>query len=327
MKKIGVDLSAWNNLSDIKKAKDNGLGFVIIKAGSGVTPVDGKFNVIYEQCKKYNMPVGTYWYLYSKTVTGALNEAGNLLKNIKGKQFEYPIWLDFEDPSQANLSRKTKTEIAIAFMNKIEKNGYYIGLYTMGSWFNNAFDYSYNYQGRTLKEFDKWVAHWTHSISKKSSYIDKNTGIWQYTNKGNFAGIGKAGNGLDMNVAFKDYPKIIKEKGLNGFSKNSLSKKDLPNIYNMTGVFKIVKPLKWTEELKKSWNIVMEYFNESEKSQYIVVASGQYDFKGTNPIIIVDENLNGHTKRNEITKYLVRNEKEASILKSGQKNWNKLIKK
>ncbi|QQK08229.1 GH25 family lysozyme [Miniphocaeibacter halophilus] len=324
MNKIGVDLSNWNNMSDIKKAKDSGLDFVIIKAGSGVTPLDGKFNAIYEECKKYKMPVGAYWYLYSKTVTGALNEVKNLLNNIKGKEFEYPIWLDFEDPSQAGLSRKIKTEIAIAFMDKLEEEGFYTGLYTMGSWFSKEFDYSYKYKGRSLKEFDKWVAHWTYSTNKKSPYVDSNTGIWQYSNKGEFAGIGKAGNGLDMNLAFKDYPNIIKKNKLNGFKENSFNQKEIPNIYNMTGVFKIVKPIKWTKELKKSWNIVMEYFNSSEKTQYLVVASGEYDFKGTNPIIIVDENLNGHTKRREITKYLVRNEKEANILKSGQKNWNKL---
>lgn len=327
MKKTGVDLSNWNNMSDIKKAKDSGLDFVIIKVGSGVTPLDGKFNAIYEQCKKYSMSVGAYWYLYSKTVTGALNEVKNLLNNIKGKKFEYPIWLDFEDPSQAGLSRKTKTEIAIAFMDKLEKEGYYTGLYTMGSWFSNEFDYSYKYKGRSLKEFDKWVAHWTYSTNKKSSYVDENTGIWQYSNKGEFTGIGKAGNGLDMNLAFKDYPNIIKKNKLNGFKENESSKKEIPNIYNMTGVFKIVKPLKWTKELKKSWNIVMEYFDSSEKTQYIVIASGEYEFKGTNPIIVVDENLNGHTKRREITKYLVRNEREANILKSGQKNWNKLKQK
>ena len=45
--KIGVDLSAWNNLSNIKTAKDNGLDFVIIKSGSGVTKLDSKFNEIH----------------------------------------------------------------------------------------------------------------------------------------------------------------------------------------------------------------------------------------------------------------------------------------
>lgn len=172
MGQIGVDLSQWNNTSNIKEAKKAGLNFVIVKAGSVVTPVDGKFENIYKQCKEANMPVGTYWYLYATTVQGAINEANIFLKTIKNKSFEYPLWLDFEDPTQGGISKKTKTEMAIAFMDTVEKQNYYIGIYTMGSWFKDQFDYSHRYLGRKLTDFDKWVAHWTYDINVKSPYVD-----------------------------------------------------------------------------------------------------------------------------------------------------------
>ena len=40
-------------------------------------------------------------------------------------------------------------------------------------------------------------------------------GIWQYTSKGSVPGI--TGN-VDINVAYKNYPAIIKAAGLNGFA-------------------------------------------------------------------------------------------------------------
>ena len=40
--------------------------------------------------------------------------------------------------------------------------------------------------------------------------------MWQYTSSGSVPGIQ---GGVDMNECYQDYPKAIKEKGLNGFNK------------------------------------------------------------------------------------------------------------
>lgn len=217
---IGVDLSQWNSTSDFKKAKANGLKFAILRAGSGVTYIDSKFESSYKNAKAAGLPVGAYWYLYAMNIAQAEREADLFIARCKGKTFEYPVWLDFEDPSQNSLSKTLKTQMAIAFMVKLEQAGFYTGLYTMGSWFSRDFNFDYRYKGKTLRDFDKWVAHWTYSTSKKSSYVDGNTGIWQYSDKGTFPGIGNAGgNALDFNIAYRDYPNIIKNASLNGFVK------------------------------------------------------------------------------------------------------------
>ena len=54
----------------------------------------------------------------------------------------------------------------------------------------------------------------------EAAYTSKDTaavvnGIWQYTSKGSVPGI--TGN-VDLNVAYKNYPTIIKAAGLNGFT-------------------------------------------------------------------------------------------------------------
>ena len=298
MNKIGVDLSNWNSLSDIKKAKENGLDFVILKAGSGVTELDGKFNNIYEQCKKYNMPVGAYWYLYARTAEGAIREADMFLNAVKGKVFDYPLWLDFEDASQNNISKIKKTEMALSFMDRVEKQGYYIGMYTMGSWFSKEFDYNYKYKGRKLSEFDKWVAHWTYSINKKSSYVDGGTGMWQYSNKGEFIGIGKAGTGLDMNIAYRDYPKTIKERQLNGFKENSrIDKKEIIIISKI--------------ESMDMERIIQELRNRLKEKYYIVeTVSGNFDYSIIKDNIIIGIGGSTGNHSSYITHFIGGNEKE-----------------
>ena len=217
--KIGVDLSAWNSGSDFVKAKKEGLSFVILKAGSGFTYTDPKFEATYKAVKSAGIPVGAYWYLYAMNVVQAEREADLFLQRLKGKTFEYPVWLDFEDSTQAKLSSTLKAQMALAFMTKIEKAGYYTGLYSMGSWLRNTFDKNVKVGGRTIASFDEWTAHWTYDKNKKGSTVPAAAGIWQYSDKGSFTGIGKAGTGLDLNVAYKDYPSIMNKNGLNGFSK------------------------------------------------------------------------------------------------------------
>ena len=289
MRKIGVDLSNWNNISNIEEAKKNGLDFVIIKAGSVVTPVDGKFENIYKQCKNAKMPVGAYWYLYGKSEKEAVEEALLFLKTIKNKSFEYPLWLDFEDSSQKNIPKKTKTEMAISFMNTLENSGYYIGLYTMGSWFNNEFHYNYKYKGKTLKDFDKWVAHWTYNNKVKSPYIDNITGIWQYSNKGEFKGVGQAGNGLDMNISFKDYEKIMRKNKLNKINENI--KKE----------YIIISKIKETNTEK-----YIEYLRKKLCKKYYIVEtqSGNFDYSKVKGEIILGIGGNKSQHTSYLTNYI-----------------------
>lgn len=86
---IGVDLSQWNSKSNIAQAKKAGLGFVIARAGSGVTTLDSKFNDVYNQCKAAGMNVGAYWYLYALNVQQAINEANIFISRLKGKSFVF----------------------------------------------------------------------------------------------------------------------------------------------------------------------------------------------------------------------------------------------
>ncbi|MDY6066040.1 MAG: cell wall-binding repeat-containing protein [Finegoldia sp.] len=211
----GVDLSRYNGNVNLDEAKrKNAVDFVILKAGSGVNPKDSgngfvnAFETNYKKAKKAGLNVGAYWYLYASNIEEAKEEANLFLEQLCGKQFEYPVFLDFEDPSQRGISKKTKTDMALAFMDILEKNGYYTGIYSSASWLNNEFETA------RLADYDKWVAHW--GVEKPG--INQDYGLWQTTNKAKVAGIPSTSEGgVDFNYSYKDYPAIIKAAHLNNF--------------------------------------------------------------------------------------------------------------
>lgn len=205
----GADLSKFNRNVNMKLAKQNGMDFVILKAGSGYSGEDPKFQQNYNNAKAAGLNVGAYWYSYAVNVEEAKEEAVRFMKILGKKQFEYPVYLDFEDPSQRKIPKKTKTDMAIAFMSILEKNGFYTGLYSSGSWINNQFE------RERLKDYDIWIAHW--HVTNPNCYTP-DYGMWQFTNKSKIKGVPDTGEGgVDMNYSYKNYPKIIKNAKLNNF--------------------------------------------------------------------------------------------------------------
>lgn len=213
----GIDISVWQEPSKIdydKLAKE--VDFVILRAGYtgyGKTPPnsnnfgkDRHFDTHYNEFKKRNVPIGAYWYGGAINKSEVDKEIAVLMDVIKGKTFEYPIYYDVEENrNHGTLSKAALTEIVKDWCAKVEAKGYYVGIYASLSWTRNKFD-----MGKL--PFDLWLAHW--GVSKAG----RDCGVWQYTSDGKLNGY--AGR-LDMNIAYKDYPAIMKEKGLNGFNKDS----------------------------------------------------------------------------------------------------------
>ena len=210
-KLFGIDVSFWQGNFDFKKAKAEGVKFVILR-GAYARSKDTKFESYYKTCKALNLPVGVYHYSMAKSVSEARTEANFLINNVlKGKQFEYPIYMDVEDKVQRALGKDLLTDIVIAFCDTLEKAGYYVGIYSSASFFK-----TYMHESK-LKRFDKWIAQWTKSCTYKGDY-----GMWQFGGETNKIRTNKvAGVTCDQDYALKDYPTIIKGLGVNGYNKNT----------------------------------------------------------------------------------------------------------
>lgn len=206
----GIDISYCETKIDWNAVKNSGLAdFVIIRAGYGklASQKDKMFESHYAGAKKAGIPVGCYWYSYAKSVSEIQTEAKVFLETIKGKQFAYPVYLDFEEKSQFALGKAKCSEMAEAFLDILENAGYYAGIYSSKSHLENYFTED------ILKRYTVWVAHY--GISKTSYKYPFD--IWQYSSDGSVPGISHR---CDMNYCYKEnFPEIIKSAGLNGFPK------------------------------------------------------------------------------------------------------------
>ena len=149
--------------------------------------------------------MGAYWYSYAMSPEEAELEEDVFLKVIKGKQFEMPVYFDLEEKKQFDLGKEKVSAIMRAFLERVESAGYFTGLYGSASplFTHTADDIKSHY---TI-----WLAHWVDRTNYSGAYA-----VWQYSEKGKVDGI--SGN-VDLDICYKDFPTIIKGKGLNGWGK------------------------------------------------------------------------------------------------------------
>ena len=208
----GVDISAWQGSTvDFEKIAADGYSFVILRAGYAENE-DGTFEDNYKRAKSAGLDVGAYLYSYADTTEEALREAAAMKQWLKGKQLEYPVYYDLEDPeTHGGLSKEALTDIALTFLDEMAKDGWLVGLYSCKSWLETKMD-----TAKICKTYECWMAHFvrdgTYQIYDR---YDEAFGMWQYSPSGTVDGVE---GGVDMNVAFKDYPAICRQFGFNGYT-------------------------------------------------------------------------------------------------------------
>lgn len=201
----GIDVSKWQGDINWKKVYSSGVDFAIIRSSYGKEHVDEKLEANVAGCQKNGISYGFYHYTYAASVKEARKEARFFLNTIKKYKPDYPIVLDIENDHFKSMSRKKVTDILIAFMTELENAGYYATVYSYANFFRDHVDMS------RIKQYDVWVASWGDE-DKLNSVYDGPYGMWQYSAVGRVNGI----NGdVDLDYAFKDYPKKIRKNGLN----------------------------------------------------------------------------------------------------------------
>ena len=228
----GLDISEHQSGMNIQKIKDAGFDYVILRAGvklnAGSNRKDYNFEEFYTAARKAGLDIGTYYYSQAKSVAEAKEEAKCFLEYIKGKTFEYPVYLDFESSSVRDYlgsSASKATEICYAFMDVMRDAGYLVGLYGYASWFDPGYG---GWMASALdnnigKKYEFWMANYFNNMlpenDRTKNYKNK-YGMYQYTSSKTISGwSGK----LDHNVCYKDYPSIVKKYGFNGYDSEASS--------------------------------------------------------------------------------------------------------
>lgn len=220
----GIDIS-YHNYSvdssgeyiplDFEAIKAAGIDYVIIRLGDAAIGLDPTFEKSYTDAKAAGLDVGAYFYTRATTKDEILREANLMLSALDGKQFEYPIYLDLEDESLSSLSAQDLNELCFAFFTRLQRAGYYTGLYVNHEWLYNHID-----TDTALSKFEIWYARYPFTENSEVPTWNTETygntfGMWQYTDSGYIDGID--GVKFDFNFSFKDYPSIIKNGGFNGY--------------------------------------------------------------------------------------------------------------
>ncbi len=206
----GVDVSSWQGKVDWQKVKNDGKTFAILRIGTGKGK-DTYFEENYKNAKKAGLNVGCYFYTYATTVEGAEKDAETVLSWLDGKQLEYPVFYDMENSVQLEngITTEMRTEICLTFLDKMAENGWYAGTYANGNWFSNYLD-----KAKLGEKYELWLASWMNSGLPSKDYSSQ-YGLWQYTDSGKVNGISTL---VDLDVAYKDYPTVMKNGGFNGYN-------------------------------------------------------------------------------------------------------------
>lgn len=202
-RRFGIDVSLYQGDLDFEAARREGVTFAIVKASEGNFS-DPEFEANYRRAKSASMQVGAYHYL--KGGISVSEQVTTLLNTIRGKVFEYPIFLDVEDVTLRDLTKSELSDMIRQFLLTLEGHGYWAGFYTNLDWYRNRVD------GESLAaRFSFWFAYWGTECPLSSAQM------WQFGGETNFVRTNKIGGVVcDQDYALVDFPAKIAAKRLNG---------------------------------------------------------------------------------------------------------------
>lgn len=213
----GIDVSSHQGLIRWSEVCAD---FAILRAGwswyEGGMNIDQRFLENVSGVQDEGIPWGVYLYAYDKSPAAAAKSADCLADLLNKYQIPYPVAYDFEDRQYLSGSRKTNTAICAAFLERLQSRGYYAMLYTYTNFARKYIDMA------QLAAYDLWIADYTGKVGWTGPY-----GMWQHSSKGRMEAIGKGKVDVDLNLAYKDYPAIIQEAGLNGYGERPGGAEDI----------------------------------------------------------------------------------------------------
>ena len=142
------------------------------------------------------MELGVYYYSTATTIEEAEAEADWLLSAmdtyLDGVDLSAGIWLDVETEAQRSLGADELTAVVMAWVNRMNSAGKYVGVYGSYDMFMN---------GMNIDSLPNYVPLWVAQYSSRNDLqLDKpnaNIKIWQYSESGNVDGVN-----VDENVMY-----------------------------------------------------------------------------------------------------------------------------
>lgn len=202
---LGIDVSVYNGIINVKKIRDAGYKRIIIRAGYGKNNIDQKFVSNAEACVNLSEPSGIYWFSYGYTEEMAASEANYAIAQAKKYWSKCPVAFDLEYDTVSYARKKgveiTKTlatKMAIAFLKVVTAAGYIPVLYTNKDYAQRYFDIAAIKAALGTDVFI-WYARYTSNLSAEEKSM---ANIWQKSSSGKVPGI--SGN-VDIDEFYTDF--------------------------------------------------------------------------------------------------------------------------
>lgn len=203
----GIDVSHWQGKIDWKQVKESGIDFAFIRIGyrgnNGILYKDENADYNIQQAQKEDILVGVYFFSTAINKTEAVEEAKWTAQAIEGYSISYPVVYDCEgydrfDSRMLSLTRKDRTDNALAFLKEITDAGYDAMFYGALNGLKDSNDWDIE---RIEKSYKVWVAQYPAITypEKEAPDYNKKFHAWQYTNNGKVSGI--SGN-VDLVVCY-----------------------------------------------------------------------------------------------------------------------------
>ena len=192
----GIDVSQWQGEIDWKEVKDAGIKFAMIRAGYGKNNIDNKFHQNAQRAVQSGISIGLYWFSYAWNTEMARKEAQYTAALARQYKITWPIAYDLEydtiEYARKNgviITKNLATNMAKAFCEEIERQGYIPMIYANLEYLNEYLD-------RSRLPYALWYAQYALEASVREK------AIWQYTSEGSVPGIQGA---VDLDYGYKDY--------------------------------------------------------------------------------------------------------------------------
>jgi len=211
---MGIDVARYQGTIDWQQVAQSDVEFAFVRVGyrgmkDGQITEDpnGRYNL--QEAAKANIPLGVYFFSTAISEEEAKEEADWVAELIAGYPITYPVVYDCEnfnntDSRQYSMNKTERTDVALAFLETIEKHGY------EGMFYASKVDMELEKSwevSRIEKNYKIWVAQYPalpYPETRETSYSGLHH-MWQYSMEGSVPGIRQ---NVDLNIAYFGYDGI-----------------------------------------------------------------------------------------------------------------------
>lgn len=197
------DLSVHNGVVDWDKLKEDGVEFVMLRAGYGRNNIDERFYDNATACTRLRIPFGIYWFSYALSEQMAEEEAGYAVTAVSKYRLRCPVSFDLEYDTVryaatkgVTINKTLASQMAEAFCSRVERAGFEAWNYSNKDYLQRMFD------SALLEKYPLWFARYNDYPGQTGMVM------WQRSSSGTVNGISGR---VDLNYAYRELESIGRE--------------------------------------------------------------------------------------------------------------------